>query len=80
MTAENFINQNAVALSKIFDFDLMLEEISIVKELEKSMGFSETPAELFDIAASGDRTALAKYHTRVLNLKIKIKCNYKDRL
>ena len=71
MTAENFINQNAVALSKIFDFDLMLEEISIVKELEKSMGFSETPAELFDIAASGDRTALAKYHTRVLNLKIK---------
>lgn len=70
MTAENFVNQNAEAISKFFNFDLMVEEVNLIKEIERENGNQDTPDELIDIAFSGDRFALAKYHTKLLNAKI----------
>ena len=64
-----FLQQTIPHLSKALRVDLFEKELSFIREIEKTMESKKVFEEKWKIATSGDRTALAKYHSKLLARK-----------
>jgi anti-anti-sigma regulatory factor len=57
-------------LCKGFDVNLFESELRLVREIEKTLNPKKVFEEKLNIAASGDRHALSRYHAKLLSKKI----------
>jgi hypothetical protein len=64
-----FLQQTLPTLSKTLRVDLFEIELSFIKQIEKTMDPDLLFEEKWNIATSGDRHALARYHSNLLSKK-----------
>jgi anti-anti-sigma regulatory factor len=65
-----FLQEIMPQLCKGFDVNLFESELRLIREIEKTFDPKKVFEEKLNIAASGDRHALAKYHSKLLSKKI----------
>lgn len=65
-----FLQEIMPQLCRGLNIDLFENELRLVREIEKTMNPDEVFEEKWKIAASGDRHALARYHSKLLSKRI----------
>ncbi len=70
MDSTLFLQQTLPVLSRALTVDLFEYELSLIKEVEKTLDPKKLFEEKWKIATSGDRHALARYHSKLLSKKV----------
>jgi hypothetical protein len=65
-----FLQEIMPQLCKGLDFNLFESELRLVREIEKTLDPKKVFEEKWNVATSGDRQALARYHSKLLSKKI----------